>query len=199
MASVQEGRAEFGKSLLGPDRRLPASSPRYSIREKISPPARRDVPFTPVVKRLCIRHEEQADLGASQNTPLPRVPLLIFMAAAPLEEKAVILDALPQISAVDEESLAKDVDASGSTTDDKATLANGLEDQTAFLPAKQVIVVFLGLSVAVACSFLEQTMCVSSLLRANASRFPLETLTRWHTHSQYRNGSSTYCVGPQVR
>lgn len=36
--------------------------------------------------------------------------------------------------------------------------ANGLQDQTNFLPTRQVIIVFLGLSVALACAFLEQTM-----------------------------------------
>lgn len=33
-----------------------------------------------------------------------------------------------------------------------------LVDQTNFLPTKQVIMVFMGLSVALACSFLDQTM-----------------------------------------
>lgn len=36
----------------------------------------------------------------------------------------------------------------------------GLTDQTNFLPTKQVITVFLGLSVALACAFLDQTMYV---------------------------------------
>ena len=39
----------------------------------------------------------------------------------------------------------------------------GLEDQTNFLPTKQVIMVFLGLSIALACAMLDQTMCVSRL------------------------------------
>lgn len=39
---------------------------------------------------------------------------------------------------------------------------SGLTDQTNFLPTRQVITVFLGLSVALACSFLDQTMCVLS-------------------------------------
>ena len=34
----------------------------------------------------------------------------------------------------------------------------GLTDQTNFLPTRQVIMVFLGMSVALACSFLDQTM-----------------------------------------
>lgn len=33
-----------------------------------------------------------------------------------------------------------------------------LEDQTNFLPTRQVIMVFLGLSIALACSMLDQTM-----------------------------------------
>ena len=39
---------------------------------------------------------------------------------------------------------------------------SGLTDQTNFLPTRQVITVFLGLSVALACSFLDQTMYVPS-------------------------------------
>jgi hypothetical protein len=35
---------------------------------------------------------------------------------------------------------------------------DGLTDQTNFLPTRQVITVFLGLSVGLACSFLDQTM-----------------------------------------
>ena len=41
---------------------------------------------------------------------------------------------------------------------------HGLTDQTNFLPTKQVITVFMGLSVALACSFLDQTMYVLTLL-----------------------------------
>ena len=37
---------------------------------------------------------------------------------------------------------------------------HGLTDQTNFLPTRQVIMVFCGLSVALACSFLDQTMYV---------------------------------------
>lgn len=40
----------------------------------------------------------------------------------------------------------------------------GLDDQTNFLPTKQVIMVFLGLSIALACSMLDQTMYADSLL-----------------------------------
>lgn len=36
--------------------------------------------------------------------------------------------------------------------------SHGLTDQTNFLPTRQVITVFMGLSVALACSFLDQTM-----------------------------------------
>ena len=39
-----------------------------------------------------------------------------------------------------------------------AKLSNGLDDQSAFLPTKTVLVVFIGLSIATACTFLEQTM-----------------------------------------
>ncbi len=39
----------------------------------------------------------------------------------------------------------------------------GITDQTHFLPTRQVITVFLGLSVALACSFLDQTMYVFCL------------------------------------
>ena len=38
---------------------------------------------------------------------------------------------------------------------------HGLTDQTNFLPARQVFVVFCGLSVALACAFLDQTMYVT--------------------------------------
>lgn len=38
----------------------------------------------------------------------------------------------------------------------------GLTDQTNFLPTKQVITVFMGLSVALACAFLDQTVYVCS-------------------------------------
>jgi hypothetical protein len=38
----------------------------------------------------------------------------------------------------------------------------GLTDQTNFLPTRQVVTVFLGMTVAVMCSFLDQTMCVIS-------------------------------------
>ncbi|GJE94802.1 MFS general substrate transporter [Phanerochaete sordida] len=41
----------------------------------------------------------------------------------------------------------------------------GLTDQTNFLPTKQVITVFLGLSVALACSFLDQTIIATALPR----------------------------------
>jgi hypothetical protein len=40
----------------------------------------------------------------------------------------------------------------------EAPSPHGLTDQTNFLPTRQVITVFLGLSVALACSFLDQTM-----------------------------------------
>ncbi|TFK49175.1 MFS general substrate transporter [Heliocybe sulcata] len=41
--------------------------------------------------------------------------------------------------------------------------AADLEDQTNFLPTRQVITVFLGLSVALACSFLDQTIVATAL------------------------------------
>ena len=34
----------------------------------------------------------------------------------------------------------------------------GLDDQTNFLPSRQVIMVFLGLSIALSCAMLDQTM-----------------------------------------
>ena len=40
----------------------------------------------------------------------------------------------------------------------EAAAPEGLEDQTNFLPTRQVILVFLGLSIALACSMLDQTM-----------------------------------------
>lgn len=40
-----------------------------------------------------------------------------------------------------------------------------LTDQTNFLPARQVFVIFCGLSVALACAFLDQTMYVSLYFR----------------------------------
>ena len=43
------------------------------------------------------------------------------------------------------------------------TLPHGLTDQTNFLPTRQVIIVFCGLSVALACAFLDQTMYASLL------------------------------------
>ena len=46
---------------------------------------------------------------------------------------------------------------------------HGLTDQTNFLPTKQVIMVFLGLSVALACSFLDQTMYVLQMLALMSS------------------------------
>lgn len=47
----------------------------------------------------------------------------------------------------------------GKNATDAATGApEGLEDQTNFLPTRQVILVFLGLSIALACSMLDQTM-----------------------------------------
>lgn len=47
---------------------------------------------------------------------------------------------------------------------DSSAPPEGLDDQTNFLPTKQVIMVFLGLSIALACSMLDQTMYVSFLL-----------------------------------
>jgi hypothetical protein len=38
------------------------------------------------------------------------------------------------------------------------SLPDGLDDQTNFLPTKQVITVFFGLSFSLACAFLDQTM-----------------------------------------
>ncbi|KAH7097412.1 MFS general substrate transporter [Auriculariales sp. MPI-PUGE-AT-0066] len=44
-------------------------------------------------------------------------------------------------------------------------VANGLQDQTAFLPAKQVVAVYMGLSLALLCSFLDQTIIATALPR----------------------------------
>jgi len=37
---------------------------------------------------------------------------------------------------------------------------DGLEDQTAFLPPRQAVLVFLALSIGVGLAYLDQTMCV---------------------------------------
>ncbi|KAH7102879.1 MFS general substrate transporter [Auriculariales sp. MPI-PUGE-AT-0066] len=47
-------------------------------------------------------------------------------------------------------------------------VANGLQDQTAFLPAKQVVAVYMGLSLALLCSFLDQTIFVNADAGTNA-------------------------------
>lgn len=57
------------------------------------------------------------------------------------------IPASPAVGAVDDES-AKEPGTTGVT----------LTDQTNFLPTRQVITVFMGLSVALACAFLDQTM-----------------------------------------
>jgi hypothetical protein len=48
--------------------------------------------------------------------------------------------------------------SSTNVTPKQEVASNGLTDQTNFLPARQVIAVFMGLSVALMCSFLDQTM-----------------------------------------
>ncbi|KAI0087353.1 MFS general substrate transporter [Irpex rosettiformis] len=59
---------------------------------------------------------------------------------------------------------------SGATTParDHAKSEVILTDQTNFLPTKQVIMVFLGLSVALACSFLDQTIVATALPRISS-------------------------------
>jgi hypothetical protein len=58
-------------------------------------------------------------------------------------------------------------DAQGQQVDEKAADLSGvcmdeatLQDQTNLLPTKQVLMVFIGLTVAIFCSLLDQTMCV---------------------------------------
>ena len=53
----------------------------------------------------------------------------------------------------------------------------GLEDQTNFLPTKQVIMVFMGLSIALACSMLDQTMCVALLYTDTVRRVRTNVFT----------------------
>jgi hypothetical protein len=47
---------------------------------------------------------------------------------------------------------------SGSKVPGEESSPHGLSDQTNFLPTRQVITVFCGLSFALACAFLDQTM-----------------------------------------
>lgn len=61
------------------------------------------------------------------------------------------------------ETSKRDDDAKASKDEQEEKVAtesspHGLTDQTNFLPTRQVIMVFCGLSVALACSFLDQTM-----------------------------------------
>lgn len=71
----------------------------------------------------------------------------------------------------------------------KETLTNpgcppeGLEDQTNFLPTKQVVMVFMGLSIALACSMLDQTMYVScSLITSNGHPSAFSLLLTAYMH-----------------
>jgi hypothetical protein len=57
---------------------------------------------------------------------------------------------------VEDEEAAPTITAVDAIIEPKTT--DDLADQTNFLPTKQVIMVFIGLSVALACSFLDQTM-----------------------------------------
>ena len=50
--------------------------------------------------------------------------------------------------------------SSKGTSSPEGPSPHGLTDQTNFLPTRQVITVFLGLSVALACAFLDQTVYV---------------------------------------
>lgn len=50
------------------------------------------------------------------------------------------------------------LEVNGDTTTPKTSAKNVLTDQTNLLPTKQVITVFIALSIALMCSFLDQTM-----------------------------------------
>jgi len=71
----------------------------------------------------------------------------------------------------DEKGVARQADASvpvssaGADTagDAQQRTPHALEDQSAFLPPRQVIFVFLALSMAIFLAFLDQTMCANSL------------------------------------
>lgn len=56
--------------------------------------------------------------------------------------------------------------------------ANGLEDQTAYLPTRQLIIVFLALTAAVFLSFLDQTI-VSTSLPSIAASFDAGKSSSW--------------------
>lgn len=61
---------------------------------------------------------------------------------------------------------------------------HGLTDQTNFLPARQVFVIFCGLSVALACAFLDQTMyvylCSRILLISDLNNSPIAFPPLYH-------------------
>ncbi|KIP12091.1 hypothetical protein PHLGIDRAFT_62405 [Phlebiopsis gigantea 11061_1 CR5-6] len=68
----------------------------------------------------------------------------------------------------DDAKLSKEEDEEAQADAVEETSPHGLTDQTNFLPTKQVIMVFLGLSVALACSFLDQTIIATALPRISS-------------------------------